>query len=152
MNKIFFALLFSAMVVFSSCDEDQTQLEQDIEAIDNYLAENNLDAEVHTSGLRYKIITMGAGESPTLARTVEVSYEGKLMSDGTVFDATPEGETRSFQLSQLIEGWRIGLPLIKEGGKIILYIPSTYGYGSYGTGTIPANSNLIFTIDLVSVK
>lgn len=152
MNKLFIGLFLSVLVLFSSCNDDETQLERDIEAIDSYLAENNIEAEVHSSGLRYKIISEGAGESPTLSSTVEVSYEGKLMSNESVFDATDPGETVSFPLANLIKGWQIGLPLIKEGGKIILYIPSTYGYGAFGTRSIPANANLIFTIELPGVR
>lgn len=153
MNRFFLAVLFFCVVSFTSCEEEPTQLEQDIEAIDKYLAENNIDADVHPSGLRYEIVNIGSGISPTLYDNVEVSYVGKLMSDGTVFDATAAGETVTFPLGNLIEGWKIGLPLIEEGGKIILYIPSSMGYGSRGVpGKIPGNANLIFTVDLVSVQ
>jgi FKBP-type peptidyl-prolyl cis-trans isomerase FkpA len=55
-------------------------------------------------------------------------------------------------LGQLIVGWQKGLPLISSGGKITLYIPPSLGYGSAAAGSIPANSILIFDIELISVS
>lgn len=79
---------------------------------------------------------------------VAVKYKGMLL-DETVFEETTEEETASFLLSTLIAGWQIGIPLIGIEGKIILYLPSYYGYGISGSGDIPANTVLIFEIDLV---
>ena len=153
MNKIYLGLLIFSILFSSSCDEEGTQLERDIAIIDNYLAENNIDAQQHSSGLRYKIIKKGSGLTPNPTDNIEISYTGKLLSDGTVFDATPAGETVTFPLNRLIEGWKIGIPLIEEGGEIDLYIPSSLGYGEHGSpGTIPPNANLIFNVKLVRVN
>jgi len=70
--------------------------------------------------------------------------------DGTTFDQTGSSAV-TFQLGQLISGWQLGLPLIKPGGKIKLYLPPTLGYGSRTVGSIPANSILIFEISLVAI-
>lgn len=153
MNKLLLAAFVCFSIFLSSCGEDLTQLEKDIIEIDKYLAANNINAEKHRSGLRYQIIASGTGQSPTRYDDVEVRYEGKLMSNGTVFDATTGSNTVTFPLGNLIEGWQIGLGLIGEGGEIILYIPSTLGYGERGSpGNIPPNANLIFTIELVGVQ
>lgn len=103
------------------------------------------------SGLQYKVIEEGPGIAPEAKDTVEVNYEGRLL-DGTVFDSSYErGETAKFPLTSVIKGWTEGLQYIKEGGKIELYIPSNLAYGEHGAGTIPANSTLIFTVEMIKV-
>ena len=57
----------------------------------------------------------------------------------------------TFPLSGVIQGWQEGIPLFKEGGSGILLIPSALGYGSQSVGSIPANSVLIFDINLIDV-
>jgi FKBP-type peptidyl-prolyl cis-trans isomerase FkpA len=69
-----------------------------------------------------------------------------------VFDQTQPGATYSNYLNNLIVGWVNGIPYVKPGGKIRLYIPPSLGYGSAANGPIPANSILIFEIDLVAVQ
>lgn len=137
---------------FSNIDEDQLAL--DVATIDEYLQENNIDAEIHPSGLRYQIIEPGEPDtSPSICQVVYVKYEGKLMSTGEVFDGTFPDKSVNFRLVSLILGWQVGIPLIGEGGKIVLYIPSQLGYGKSGSpGRIPQNANLIFTIELVDVQ
>lgn len=129
---------------------DRNQLSKDVSAIDKYLSDNSIQAEVHDSGLRYVIKKAGSGNTPTLCNDVSVTYKGMLMSDGSVFDHTSTPVT--FGLNQLITGWQVGIPLIQTGGSITLYIPSVYAYGSQSGGGIPANSNLIFDIDLVGIN
>ena len=84
---------------------------------------------------------------------VTVKYAGRL-TNGTYFDPTTPGttSTATFALWQVIVGWQKGVPLISAGGKISLYIPPSLGYGSVPKGSIPANSILIFDIELVSVS
>jgi FKBP-type peptidyl-prolyl cis-trans isomerase len=129
---------------------NKTQLQEDIDAIDAYLSENNIEAEIHKSGIRYVINTKGDGSKPSLCDQVTVNYEGRLMSNGRVFDDAG-GRNIAFPLANLITGWKIGIPLIKEGGSITLYIPSVYAYGSRGSQDIPSNSNLVFDISLIQV-
>jgi len=130
----------------------ESQLEADIEAIDAHLAENSIEAQIDESGIRYVINSQGSGKSPSLCNFVTVSYQGKRLSDGFVFDES-DGDVAFSLAGRLITGWKLGVPLLKEGGTITLYIPSVYGYGSRGAGdNIPANTNLIFEISLVKVS
>jgi FKBP-type peptidyl-prolyl cis-trans isomerase len=149
----FLPLIGLLFLTFSGCGGDEEegpdQLALDIEAIDQFLEENNLSAEEHESGLRYRILNSGNGDRPAVTDVITVSYEGRLMTNGNIFD---ESENLTFPLNQLIAGWQIGIPLISPGGRIILYIPSTLAYGSRQVGSIPPNSNLIFEITLIGIQ
>lgn len=118
-----------------------------------FMAENKTKEGVVEleSGLQYKVLSEGAGVSPKLTDTVEVHYTGKLL-DGTVFDSSVErGEPAKFPLASVIKGWSEGLTYAKEGGKVELYIPSNLGYGARPYGNIPANSTLVFEVELLKV-
>ena len=150
MKNIF--VVFACLLIFSSCKKTVVnQPELDDQLIQGYLFANNLNATKDPSGLYYIITVDGTGVSPTLASTVEVKYSGYLL-DETIFDQTASGKTFSSSLSGLIKGWQIGIPLIKKGGKATLFIPSALGYGSQAAGIIPANSVLVFDIELINVK
>ncbi len=120
----------------------------EIQAVQNYLTAQGITGAVqHCSGMFYRIDAPGTGTTPTVCSTIAVTYEGKL-TNGTTFDqaTTPV----AFGLGSVIKGWMNGLPLIKSGGRIYLYVPPTLGYGA--NGPIPANSVLIFRVDLVAVQ
>lgn len=128
----------------------------EIQNVQNYLTTNNITAQQHSSGVFYAISSQGSGQGiVNLCSYVAVRYKGKLTS-GAVFDST-DASGDSFQLGQVIPGWQKGLPLISKGGKITLYIPPTLGYGNQdvrnnaGVVVIPANSILIFEIELADV-
>ena len=119
-----------------------------------FLTENAKKAGVKTtaSGLQYEIIKQGTGKQATANSTVKVNYEGKLV-DGTVFDSSyARGEPAEFPLAGTIPGWIEGIPLLKEGGSIMLYVPAKLAYGEQGNQAIPPNSVLIFKVDLLAVK
>lgn len=108
--------------------------------------------EITESGLQWGDIAVGTGPSPGPDDTVVVKYKGWL-TDGTVFDSTPEGQTSEFKLSGLIQGWKEGLSTMKVGGIRKLVIPHTLGYGPSGAPPkIPGYATLIFRIELVDVK
>lgn len=120
-----------------------------------FLEKNGKEAGVVTlpSGLQYKIITPGSGESPKATDTVTVNYEGKLI-DGTVFDSSyKRGQPATFKVNQVIKGWQEALQLMKPGATWMLYIPANLAYGPQGAmGAIGPNETLIFKVDLLSVK
>ena len=92
------------------------------------------------------------GEKPAATDTVTVHYKGTLI-DGTEFDSSySRGEPTSFGLNQVISGWTEGLQHMPIGSKYKFYIPSELAYGSRSTGRIPANSTLIFEVELLDVK
>lgn len=104
------------------------------------------------SGLQYKVLAEGSGESPQATDKVTVHYKGMLL-DGTVFDSSYDrGESISFPLNGVIPGWTEGLQLMKTGGKSILYIPPELGYGDRDIGPIPPGSTLIFEVELISIN
>jgi len=142
-------LLIPVLFFLLSCNKDDSQAEKDDQIIKDYLSDNNIDATKHSSGLYYSITDEGSGGHPNANSEVTVRYRGYL-TDGTTFDQTAGSSTATFGLGSLIEGWKIGIPLLKEGGKGTFFIPSVLGYGSQGSGSIPANSVIIFDIELVS--
>ncbi|QKJ85351.1 Peptidyl-prolyl cis-trans isomerase [Paramixta manurensis] len=104
------------------------------------------------SGLLYKVEKAGTGESPKDSDTVVVNYKGTLI-DGTEFDNSyKRGEPLSFRLDGVIPGWTEGLKHVKKGGKIKLVIPPQLAYGKNGVPGIPANSTLVFDVELLDIK
>ena len=147
----FIPIIVAALLIFSSCIKKSNQPEIDDQLINNYLVSKQLTATKDPSGLYYIMNVAGTGTAPSATSTVEVKYKGSLIN-GTVFDQTAADKTFTYALSGLILGWQIGIPLMKEGGKATLFIPSSLGYGSQNMGTIPPNSVLIFEIELIDVK
>ncbi|MDO8998124.1 MAG: FKBP-type peptidyl-prolyl cis-trans isomerase [Bacteroidota bacterium] len=145
-------VLVMIVLSFLSCKKKKiaTQNELDEKIITNYISDNNLNATATGSGLYYVMTTTGTGIQPNANSNVTVNYKGSL-KDGKVFDQSAStGAT--FNLGSVIKGWKEGIPLFKKGGKGILLIPSALGYGNQATGSIPANSVLIFDIDLINVQ
>ena len=110
----------------------------------SYLDANNISATADARGFYYVIKSVGTDLKPTPCQTVTVGYVGTL-TNGQTFDSSTNA---TFPLSKLITGWQEGIPLIGTGGSIVLYLPPSLAYGSSSAGSIPANSNLIFTINL----
>lgn len=116
----------------------------------DYCKASSINYTEDVSGLFYEIVTPGSGIAPTATSTVSVVYTGKLLN-GTTFDAT--ANPVNLPLSSVIDGWKIGLPLIKKGGRIKLIIPSALAYSCTGAGTsIPPNTPLYFDVTLNDVK
>lgn len=148
MKRVFSLSIFLIAIVLFGCNKvDYQVLDNDI--IQQYIIDNNLTAQPTGSGLYYVIDVPGTGENPTLSSNVTVAYTGSL-TDGSIFDQSNSNGI-TFPLSGVIQGWREGIPLFKEGGSGILLIPSALGYGSQSVGSIPANSVLIFDVNLIDV-
>jgi len=146
--KLLLPLLFVGLL-FGSCDKEKHRLKKDKRTIEKYLKDHSLTAQSTETGLYYIIDNAGTGTQPNSGSTVTVKYKGYLTT-GYVFDeSVSTGIT--FNLSEVIEGWKQGIPLFKEGGSGKLFIPSGLGYGSTAKATIPANSVLIFEVTLLDV-
>jgi len=117
-----------------------------------FFAKLSSDKDVVTlpSGLRYKIVKPGTGDSPKPSDTVTVNYVGALV-DGSVFDSSDKhgGKPVNISLDQVIPGWTEGIQKINRGGKIQLFVPAALGYGDEGRPGIPPGSTLVFDIELV---
>jgi len=149
MKKIFSVSPFVLLVflIYNCKKIDYEVVDNDI--IQQFILDNNLNAESTESGLYYVIEVPGTGENPTVSSNVTVAYTGSL-TDGSIFDQSNSNGI-TFPLSGVIQGWQEGIPLFKEGGSGILLIPSALGYGSQSVGSIPANSVLIFDVNLIDV-
>ena len=131
---------------------DDQQLSIDLELIDNYLKENNIEAIKTESGLRYVVQKEGEGRNAAPGDNVSVHYTGMLLN-GEVFDSSLERQPLSFTLGQgmVIQGWDEGISYFNKNAKGTIYIPSYLGYGERGAGggAIPPNAVLVFEIELI---
>lgn len=135
-------------------EQASAQASENEKAGEDFLTENKgkEGVKVTDSGLQYKVVEAGDGESPTADDSVKVNYEGKLI-DGTVFDSSYErGEPVTFPVSAVIPGWTEALQLMKPGAEYMLYIPADLAYGERGAGAdIGPNETLIFKVELLEV-
>jgi FKBP-type peptidyl-prolyl cis-trans isomerase FklB len=129
--------------------------EKNAEAGKKFLEENKKKEGVKTtaSGLQYKVLKEGTGDSPKETDTVITNYKGTVL-DGTEFDSSyKRNEPASFPVNRVIKGWTEALQLMKPGAKYQLFIPSNLAYGERAVGEkIGPNSTLIFEVELVGIK
>jgi FKBP-type peptidyl-prolyl cis-trans isomerase FklB len=125
-------------------------------AAKDFLARNGHEKGVVTtaSGLEYKIIAAGDKKAAAISSTdtVTVDYQGKLI-DGTEFDSSySRGVPATFPVNGVIKGWQEALVLMKPGAKWQLFVPPELAYGQRAQPKIPANSLLIFEVNLLSTE
>ena len=132
----------------------------DAKVIENYVARNGLAGKVQKteSGVNYVVTQPGAGPTPKRGDVVQVHYAGRLLN-GKEFDnsrTSPQAGGKPFQLQlgvgMVIPGWEDGIMQLHKGEKATLIIPSTLAYGPRGNPTIPANSVLLFDIELLDIQ
>ena len=134
-------------------EERWLQAQRNLEEGEAYMAQNAQRPGVVTtaSGLQYEVIVRGTGESPGPLDMVRVHYEGTLL-DGTVFDSSfQRGVPMEFPLGGVIPGWIEGLQLMNVGSTYRFVIPPHLAYGPVQHGPIPANSTLIFKVELIDI-
>lgn len=161
-----FLLVVSSFLIFltsclknegrSGCPYDPVKSgasDTEVAVLQKYIDSNHIQATKHPNGFFYVIANPGTGsDSVGLCSQVQISYTGRLL-DST--DQFAHSDNYYVMLGQLIDGWKLGLPLIRKGGDITLYIPPSLGYRTvpqYGENNkvvIPANSFLVFNIKLI---
>jgi len=132
----------------------ESQKKENLISANKFLEENKKrdGVIVIQEGLQYEILREGSGESPVSSSKVKTHYKGTLL-DGSVFDSSYDrGKPIDFQLGRVIKGWQEALKLMKPGSKWKLYIHPDLGYGERDSEDIPANSMLIFEIELLSFQ
>jgi len=97
---------------------------------------------------------VGTGEEVPVGATITAHYTGALAVDGTIFESSKDsGRPATFGLHQVIDGWTIGVPGMKVGGRRRLIIPSEMAYGHRrASAQIAPNSDLVFDIELIAIK
>ena len=128
--------------------------EENLKKADQFLDNNirdNPDIKETPTGLQYRVINEAQGAKPVQTDRVKVHYVGRLI-DGSQFDSSIErGEPTEFGLNQVIKGWTEGLQLMSIGSKYEFFIHPNIAYGSRPRPKIPANSVLIFEIELLDI-
>lgn len=121
-----------------------------VNTLDDYFKLKNI-APKSVQELYYSIEKQGNGQLPKRGDYVKIKYVGKLL-DGTIFDES-QNEPFVFRLGyrQVIQGWEIGIPIFKVGTKGTLYLPPNLAYGARAMGKIPANSPLIFEVEIQQI-
>ena len=145
MRKLMTFVLLIALFAGCKKDDDKDYGVIDEKIITDYLEANDIEAPRDPSGLYYKIIEQGMG-TITPFNSVKATYKGSYINDEVFQEATS-----TFSLTQVIRGWQIGIPKIGKGGKILLFVPSALGYGSKGKGDVPANTVLLFNVEVKEV-
>jgi FKBP-type peptidyl-prolyl cis-trans isomerase len=149
---------------------DKTQLNKETTRLDDSLHNewHLTDIQIDTKGgVRYRVLQMGSGEKPVLASNILIRYTGILLDSlsfssgsfsGKAFDSN-QAPTQYFPLYNLIAGMQTTLPLLPEGTRVQLFIPSGVGYGpldrfdsTTGKVVIPKNSILFFDVELLDVS
>ena len=148
-------LALQAKILEKQNEERQSLAQQNLKEGSQYLEQNKQKDGVKftESGLQYKIIEEGQGESPSATDKVTTHYRGTLI-DGTEFDSSyKRGEPMQFPVNGVIPGWTEALQMMKPGAKWELVIPPELAYGEHGVGNIIGpNSTLLFEIELLEIN
>lgn len=157
-----FISLMSVMIILQSCLKNDNVdyydfnkiLEEDFVKIDQYISDKGWDASIDSlSGIRYVIHVEG---DPNIKAeyldTISLHYQGELL-DGTQFDSSIGKDPLKFVLGSgsLIPGFEAGVAQLHEMDSATILIPSGYAYGNVAKGSIPANSPLVFGLDVLSI-
>jgi FKBP-type peptidyl-prolyl cis-trans isomerase FkpA len=155
-----YVFLFLLIFSFTSCS-NETAIEEEVEieidydlqneiSIQQYILDNNLTVEKTDSGLYYSIEEPGTGIMPLPDSFVTVTYVITNLNGTVLGKIDNPGE--SYNLKQVIPGFREGLTLLKEGGSVKLIIPSKLAYGDLGQSNIRPGEVLIFDLQLLKVN
>jgi FKBP-type peptidyl-prolyl cis-trans isomerase FkpA/FKBP-type peptidyl-prolyl cis-trans isomerase FklB len=133
--------------------KQQEEAEGNLTKSNAFLEQNKTQPGVKTtaSGLQILVITEGKGAMPSENDTVKCHYTGTLIN-GEKFDSSVDrGQPAEFPVKGVIPGWTEALKTMKVGSKVKLFIPPALAYGAQGRPGIPANSALIFEVELLEI-
>ncbi len=158
MRRLIGFVIFIALA--TSCNKSTTvtrtteeQLEYDVNLIDAYLAENNIDAIKLESGVRYKINQLGTGPTPTKDNCVRYKYTVTLLNETEPFNSNTTDIGIKSPLKSLVTGMQIAMKNFPVGTKASVFLPSGLAYGTRpnSDGSIPGNSILKFEIEMLAL-
>lgn len=156
MRHLLFLLLISSLMIITSCNNnapedveplDEEQLAADIATIDAYLSNEGIDALEHESGIRYVVNQEGTGDMPSLGDNIAVKFTSEILGGDTIGLDTIGFSIRLTE--NIIQAWRFMIPEMKEDGNITIYVPSGYAFGPTPIAGVPANSNLVYNLELL---
>ncbi len=136
--------------------KEKAQLHADDNTLRDFFAKNNIKTQKTSSGLYYTITKEGDGNQITAGDTVSINYTGKLI-DGKVFDSNTDSSAHPDPLvieigkGRIVKGMDEGVQLLKKGSKATIYLPSILAYSTKEHGNVPANSILIFDLEITGV-
>ncbi|MBO9594773.1 MAG: FKBP-type peptidyl-prolyl cis-trans isomerase [Niabella sp.] len=159
MKKLYGLALIGCVAMIGCLKNDDVKqctpktVESEKAAMTKFAADSAINVTTDASGIMYEVITPGTGITPSASSTVTAKYVGRFLN-GRGFDSSyvREPNGTSFSLNGVIAGWQLGIPKIKEGGKVKLIIPSSLAYGCTGYRSIPPDQPLYFYVELVKVQ
>ncbi len=134
-------------------NKSKLEAEDNLKAAEKFLNENKTNQGIKEtpSGLQYRVIKEGTGQSPIKDDKVKVHYVGKLLNGSEFDNSLDRGEPTEFGLNQVIKGWTEGLQLMNQGAKYEFFIHPRMAYGARPRPQIPGNSLLIFEVELIEI-
>lgn len=151
LKKLFVPSFIGLLFVLISCGD--TQYQKDIRIIEEYIASNSLDTNkiiIDEFGVYYIELKEGYGSSVEKPDSIVFAYSLRL-ENGIEASFATSGEPYGAPVASLVSGLQLGLTNMKTSGEAIILMPSSLGYGPYWLGTIPANSVLIFYVELLKI-
>jgi len=160
-KNIIGSLFLAGIMLVAGTAFAQDQASKDDQVLKEYFAKNHIKANKTPSGLYYTINKKGEGENAKPGQQVSMNYIGKFL-DGKKFDGNvdengnPVNGRTAFRftlgMGQVIRGWDEGIQLLNKGCKATLYLPSGIAYGAGARGPIPANSILVFDVEVLGMQ
>lgn len=131
----------------------EVQLGKEIKLIEDYILENSLDVKKTKSGIHYKIEEIGTGWGPVLDSKLTLHYTCKNLNGVTYWSTYSKEKPSKMLLREYVKAFKEILPMIREGGKVKMIVPSNLAYGRDGWKTkIPPNTVLIYDLELVGIE
>ena len=144
-------LILIGFVLLSGCSTySEDEIDEFDKEIQAYIKKNKLETTRSESGVYYTIIEEGEGKNIQFRDLVSFKYKGTFL-DGKVFDEQLN-EPVEYHVNELIGAWKEVMLMLKKGGKAFLITPPKMGYGDHQLEDIPANSILVFEVEIVDVK